>query len=73
MKKIDLGKIPDESLVRVRLTTKNSSVALSKNEIRARTGIPTPSLNKILMFYVTKGDLISIETSNGRFYKWVSG
>ena len=72
MKKLDLGRIPEESMLKVMYTVKDSDVAISKNDIRTKTGIPTASLNKILEYYVLRGKFRKIDTSNGTFYEWVS-
>lgn len=70
MKVLDLGNITKESLMRVKIAVKSSNVALSKNEIRARTGIPTSSLNRILNYYVGMGWFAKVETNSGTFYEW---
>ena len=70
MDTLDLGRIPQRSLTKVRAVVKRSKVALSKSNIRDKTMIPSPSVDKILKYYIIKGDIRKLETSGGVFYEF---
>lgn len=73
MDRLDLGRIPPESIAKVRKIIADSRVAVSKDHIRTRATIKSSSLDKILLYLEFLNKVERVRTTSGDFWIWRNG